>query len=137
MSKERHDERDVLHTVGLVDDAAVHLDVGCSIWIDLDYKQYEDRATCDIKFVAGDIFHDDLLQTLQRLAQRCSNVPAERTPPDPPRSNIRCISAFSFFHLFDEAGQKDLAIKLGVAFNRGYREAPFTGHIEDDARQDE
>ncbi|KAG7527271.1 hypothetical protein FFLO_07101 [Filobasidium floriforme] len=124
--------------MGLLDDTAFHLDVGCSTgtdlrklagdgwsaerligvdleqaWIDLGYKQYRDRATCDIKFVAGDICHDDLLQPIGQLARDGSNILDKTASDDLVHSNVRCISVFSFFHLFDEAGQLELARRLG------------------------
>jgi hypothetical protein len=89
-----------------------------SAWIDLGYKQYEDRATCDINFVAGDICHDDLLQSIGRLARSCSDILIGPVPDDLVKSNVRCISAFSFFHLFDEVGQTELARKLGSLLSR-------------------
>lgn len=84
-----------------------------SAWIDLGYKQYEDRATCDINFVAGDICHDDLLQSIGQLARNGSNTFTKKASDDLVQPNVRCISAFSFFHLFDEVGQMELARRLG------------------------
>jgi hypothetical protein len=89
-----------------------------SAWIDLGYKQYKDRATCDINFVAVDVCHDDLLQSIGWLARNCSDILTEPASDDLVRSDIRCISAFFFFHLFDEAGQAELARKLGSLLSR-------------------
>jgi hypothetical protein len=66
--------------------------------------------------VAGDVCHDDLLQSIGQLVRNRSDIP--RTSDDAVQSNVRCISAFSFFHLFDEAGQTELARKLGSLLSR-------------------
>jgi hypothetical protein len=89
-----------------------------SAWIDLGHKQYKDRSTCDIKFVAGDICHDHLLQSIGQLARNCSDTLTKTASDDLGQPNVRCISAFSFFHLFDEVGQTELARKLGSLLSR-------------------
>lgn len=52
------------------------------------------------------------------LAQSRSDIPTGPASEDLVQSDIRCISAFSFFHLFDEVGQTELARKLGSLLSR-------------------
>jgi hypothetical protein len=99
-----------------------------SAWIDLGYKQYKDRITCDIKFVAADICHDDLLQSIGQMSRNCSDTLTKTTSDDLVQSDIRCISAFFFFHLFDEAGQAELARKLGSLLSRKPESTIYGAH---------
>jgi hypothetical protein len=54
------------------------------------------------------------------------------------QTNLRCISAFSFFHLFDEASQTQLARRLGSLLSRtpgstiygAHRGRPTAGRVE-------
>lgn len=63
--------------------------------------------------MAGDVCQDDLLQSIGQMSRNCSDILTKTASDDAVQTNVRCISAFSFFHLFNEAGQMELARRLG------------------------
>lgn len=102
-------------------------------WFELGWKLYGDKERCGVTFLAGDVFDEAFLATSEEHddddggdeeeeATRLSEKASSTSSPDlrslrslnPLRGRIRCISAFSFFHLFDREPQLVLARKLAA-----------------------
>ena len=86
-------------------------------WFELGYSLFGDKQDCPITFLAGDVFSPSFLPlppSRSQLPSSASSVP----PLDSLVSlkalhhQVRVISTFSFFHLFEEDGQRELATKL-------------------------
>lgn len=100
-------------------------------WFDLGYKLYNDRETCPIKFLAGDVFDPTFLSPKPQ---------ADALPPsdadlkalsslDALTGQVRCLSAFSFFHLFTEPAQEALGRKLGALLKPQTGSMLFGSHV--------
>lgn len=82
-------------------------------WFDLGYKLYNDRSDCKITFLQGDIFSSDFLRNPSPSTSESSTPALQQLSTlktlNPLLGHVRAISAFSFFHLFSEPAQLDLA----------------------------
>lgn len=128
-------------SIGQSDPSAIYLDLGCFTgtdsrklvadgwpaervlgsdlrpeWFELGYKLYGDKGQCGVTFVAGDVFDDDFLAVEAGTAASSAAAPdlGSLHSLNALRGRVRCISAFSFFHLFDREPQLALARKLAV-----------------------
>ncbi len=84
-------------------------------WFDLGYKLYKDKETSRIALLRGDVFDASFLPVLTlSTTPPPAGQPVLRdlTSLRPLAGHVRCISTFSFFHLFGEEAQYELAKKL-------------------------
>jgi hypothetical protein len=84
-------------------------------WFELGYKLYGDKETNPIALLAGDVFDPSFLPILPPVSGHPQAPPPSLrslTSLSPLAGHVRCISTFSFFHLFGKEAQAELAKKL-------------------------
>lgn len=98
--------------------------IGCDIhseFFDMGHKLFQDEKTCGIKFIQDDVFklapmspvsptNITTNHTSQSLVQGESNLQVASLPHL--QGRVKYIFTSAVFHLFDEAGQTDMARKL-------------------------
>ncbi|ORX37826.1 hypothetical protein BD324DRAFT_623461 [Kockovaella imperatae] len=86
-------------------------------WFEKGYELFSDKSTCEIKFIPGDIFDSALLPTsFESGSSATIDVETLKSLNSlaPLQGHVRAMSAFSFFHLFEEQGQFELAKRVAT-----------------------